>query len=137
ATVTAVPDTTHATVHLVISPIAPTGNHAVRMLTNLGGGGQEIAVYTIGSGNGTPGYLTVGPSDASILSATPTSPATVHQNDNGDQILIVGSGTHFTLGTPSIVFCSGVNTVAFLVADDTHVTATVNVDPFATVGACG
>ncbi len=136
ATVTAATNTT-ATVHLVVSPIAPTGNHAVRMITNLGGGGQEIAVYTIGAGNGTPGYMSVTSSAASILSATPTSPAAVHQNDNGDSIAIVGSGTHFTQATPVIAFCSGVHAVAFVVADDTHISATVNVDTFAAVGACG
>ncbi len=136
ATVTAATATT-ATVHVVVSTIAATGNHAVRMVTNLGGGGQEIAVYTIGAGNGTPGYYTVNASAAAISSATPTSPASVHQNDNGDIIAVLGVGTHFTLGTPAIAFCSGVHTVAFQVVDDLHLNATVNVDAFATTGACG
>jgi hypothetical protein len=137
ATVTAVPDNTHATVHLVISPTAPTGNHAVRMLTNLGGGSQEIAVYTIGAGNGTPGYFAVGVGTASISAATPTSPATVHQNDSGDIIAITGSGTHFTAATPVINFTCVGAPVAFQVVDDTHINATVNVSTFATTGPCG
>jgi large repetitive protein len=135
--VTAVPDATHATVHVTVSPTAPTGNHAVRMLTNLGGGGQEIAVYTVGSGNGTPGYFVVNAGPASITSATPTSPASVHQNDNGDIIAIVGSATHFTAATPTINFTCVGAPVAFQVIDDTHINATINVSTFATVGACG
>ena len=135
--VTAVPDNTHATVHLVISPTAATGNHAVRMITNLGGGGQEIAVYTIGAGNGTPGYFIVGSSSASIASATPTVPATVHQNDSGDIIAIVGSGTHFTSATPTISFTCVGAPVAFQVLDDLHINATINVPSFATTGPCG
>lgn len=131
------PTATTATVHLVISPTAPTGNHAVRMLTDLGGGNQEIATYTIGAGNGSPGYFSVTSSGALISSATPTSPATVHQNDNGDIIAVVGSGTHFTAATPTVTFCSGVNTAAIQVVDDTHLNATVNVGTFATTGACG
>lgn len=137
ATVTASPDMTHATVHLVISPVAPTGNHAVRLITNLPGGGQEIAVYTIGAGNGTPGYFTVGASAASIFSAVPTSPATVHQNDSGDIIQITGNGTHFTLGTPVINFTCVGAPVAFVVVSDTVINATVNVGTFAATGPCG
>lgn len=137
ATVTAVPDSTHATIHLVISPTAATGNHAVRMITNLSGGAQEIAVYTIGAGNGNPGYFSVSSGTASIASATPTTPATVHQNDSGDIIAIVGSGTHFTTATPVISFTCVGAPVAFQVLDDTHINATVNVSTFATTGPCG
>ncbi len=137
ATVTASSDATHATVHVVISPTAVTGNHAVRMITNLSGGAQEIAVYTIGNGNGTPGYFSVAASAAVISSATPTTPATVHQNDSGDIIVITGSGTHFTSATPTINFTCVGAPAAFVVTDDTHISATVNVGTFATTGPCG
>ena len=137
ATVVAAPDFTHATVHLLISPIAPIGNHAVRLITNLSSGGQEIAVYTIGAGNGTPGYFNVTASAASILSAVPTSPATVHQNDSGDIIRITGSGTHFTQANPQISFSCVGAPVAFVVVSDTIIDATVNVATYATTGPCG
>jgi hypothetical protein len=137
ASVTAVADATHATVHLVISPVAPTGNHAVSMVTNLGGGAQQIAVYTIGNGNGVPGYFAVNSGSATILSAIPTTPATVHQNDQGDIIAITGSGTHFTAANPTINFTCVGAPVAFVVTDDTHINATVNVGTFATTGPCG
>lgn len=131
ATVTAA-TATAATVHLVISPTAPTGNHAVVMRTTIGAG-QEVATYTIGAGNGTPGYFTVNASGASLLSAAPTTPATVHQNDNGDLIVITGLGTHFD-GTSTVNMGSGVNVVATVLNSPTQLTVTANIDTFAATG---
>ena len=133
ANVTAIPDSTHATVHVTISPIASTGNHAVRMITNIGGGNQEIAVYTI---NNSPGYFMVSAGPAAITAVNPVTPASVHQNDSGDIVQIVGSATHFTQATPAVNFpCIG-QPAAIQVVDDTHINATINVGTFAQTGAC-
>ncbi|HTA45517.1 MAG TPA: Ig-like domain-containing protein [Bryobacteraceae bacterium] len=104
----------------------------VQLTTNIGGGNQEIAskasAFTVTAGNAT------------ITSATPTSPATIHQNDSGDIITIIGSNTHFTLAAltnASVVFCNGISTAAVTVNSDTKLTVTVNVSTFAPAGACG
>ena len=132
-------DATHATVNITIAPTALTSgntNH-VRMITNLASppGAQEIAVWQNSSAT-TQYNFAVAKGSATILSATPFAPATVHQNDNGDIIHIVGSGTHFTVVSPTVSFCSGVSNVGLTVVDDTHITSTVNLATWAPVGAC-
>jgi hypothetical protein len=137
-------DATHADVNITIKPTAlttPGNTNHIRMITNLPSppaapGTQEIAVWQNSSAT-TQYNFEVDKGGASISSATPFSPATVHQNDTGDIVKIVGSGTHFTAATPNVAFCTGVSAVGQTVVDDTHITATVNVSTFAPVGACG
>ena len=134
-------DGTHADVNVTITPTAfttPGNTNHIEMITNLASppGAQEIAVWQNSSAT-TQYNFEIDKGGASILSATPTTPATVHQNDNGDIVKIVGNGTHFTAGTPNVVFCTGVTTSGQNVVDDTHLTATVNLGQFAPVGACG
>ena len=119
---------------ITISPVAALGVRTPRMITNLGGGAQEIAIkqnaFTVTAGNST----------ISSITTYPTPGTTVHQNDSGDVLLVTGNGTHFTLATitnGNVVFCNGVSTAAVVVVDDLHLRATVNVGTFAPVGACG
>ena len=128
----AVTDATHATVNVSVSPIAATGVRTVRMITNLGGGAQEIAIKATS--------FTVTAGTATISSIVPSAPVTAHQNDNGDIVTVTGNGTHFTQATltnASVVFCGGVTTAAVQVVDDTHLHATINIGTFAPVGTCG
>ena len=113
-----------ATANITIAPTAFTGSLRATL-----------------SSNGTAyGFtFTIMPSNAGLVSATPTTPATVHQNDSGDLIGIVGSGTHFTAAgaTPRIAFCAGVSVAVQQVVDATHIIATIDVSANAPVGACG
>jgi hypothetical protein len=132
-------DATHADVNISISPIVLTtpGNvNNVRLITNLATTPvtQEVAVWQ--NSSASLYNFTIAASAASLASATPFSPASVHQNDTGDIIRIVGSGTHFTAATPVLSFCGGVTIVGQTVLDDTHITATINVGSSAAVGAC-
>jgi hypothetical protein len=122
-------DATHATANITIQPTAAPGARTVRMITSLGGGSQEIAIKS--------NSFTVNTGSATINAATPSVPATVHQNDTGDIIIITGSQTHFTAATPTISFCSGVTVVGQTVNSDTQITATVNVSTYGPIGACG
>jgi len=127
-----VTDLTHATVNITVTPIAATGARTVRMITNLSGGAQEIAIKA--------NSFTVTAGSAAISSIVPTAPVSVHQNDSGDILTVTGSGTHFTEATltnASVVFCSGVTTAAVQVVDDLHLQATVNIGTFAPTGVCG
>src|SRR6185437_8479850 len=121
-----------ATVNISVSPIAALGPRTERMITDLGGGAQEIAI----KGNA----FTVTAGTAAISSIVPSSPVSVHQNDSGDILTVTGNGTHFTeaaLTNASVVFCGGVSTAAVQVVDDLHLKATVNIGTFAPTGTCG
>ena len=127
-----VTDATHASASITVTPIAATGARTVRMITNLGGGAQEIAIKS--------NSFTVTAGTAAISSIVPSAPVSVHQNDSGDILTVTGSGTHFTAATltnASVVFCSGVTTAAVQVVDDLHLQATVNIGTFAPTGSCG
>jgi hypothetical protein len=129
-TITAPPNA--GTAQITVSPIAAIGTRTVRMITNLGGGGQEIAIKS--------NAFTITAGTATISSIVPNSPATVHQNDSGDIVYVTGTGTHFTsapLTNASVVFCGNVSTAAVQVISDTVLHVTVNVATFAPVGACG
>jgi len=119
---------TAGTASITVSPTAVVGARTVQMVTNLGGGTQEVASLTNGF------TVTTGP--AYIVSATPTTPSVVHQADTNDTIVIVGSGTHFD-GTSTAVFCSGVTTVQTTKNSATQLTVIVNVSQNTTVGGCG
>ena len=132
-------DATHGDANITIQPTALTnGTNHVRMITNIGGGAQEIAIWENSSAT-TQFNFAISSGGASILSAVPTTPATVHQNDVGDTIVITGSGTHFNAvgQTPNVAFCSGVTPNGQTVNSDTKITVSVNVSQFAPVGACG
>ena len=134
-------DGAHADVRITITPTAATSpgntNH-VRLITNLASppGAQEVAIWENSSAT-TQYNFAISAGGATILSATPTTPATVHQNDVGDVIEIVGSGTNFVQGTTNVAFCGGVTPVGVTVHTLTTLTATVSVGTYATVGACG
>jgi hypothetical protein len=132
-------DATHGDANITIQATALTnGTNRVSMITNLGGGSQEVAVWQNSSAT-TQYNFAIGAGGASIMSATPTTPATIHQNDPSDQIHIVGSMTHFATSglTPNIAFCSGVTPVSQTVVDDLNINVTVSVGTYATVGNCG
>jgi hypothetical protein len=113
---------------IMVSPTAAIGARTVQMITNLGGGSQEVATKANG--------FTVTAGSAALVSATPTTPATIHQNDTNDTIAIVGSGTHFDI-TSTVVFCSGVTAVQTTPNSATQLTVIVNVSASAAVGSCG
>ena len=119
---------TAGTASITVSPTAVAGARTVQMVTNLAAGAQEVATLTNG--------FTVTAGSASIVSATPTTPSTVHQADTNDTIVIVGSGTHFD-GTSTAMFCSGVTTVQTTVNSATQLTVIVNVSQYTSVGTCG
>ena len=117
-----------ATANITVSPSAAVGTRTVQMTTNLGGGSQEVAIkanaFTISNGSAT------------ITSATPTSPATVHQGDTDDTIVVVGSGTHFD-ATSLVAFCNGITPVQINLNSPTQLTVIVNVAATTAIGACG
>jgi len=132
-------DATHGDANITITPTALTnGTNHVRMITNLGGGSQEIAIWENSSAT-TMYNFAISPGGATITSAVPTTPATVHQNDVGDVIVVTGSGTHFMAGglTPQVTFCTGVTTTGQTVNSNTQITVNVNVTQFAPTGNCG
>jgi hypothetical protein len=125
---TTVTSATAGTANITVSPTASTGTRTVQMVTNLGGGSQQVASQTNG--------FTVTAGSASLLSATPTTPSTVHQNDTSDTIVIAGSGTHFD-STSVASFCIGVTPVQTTATSATQLTVVVNVSSSAPTGACG
>ena len=135
-------DGTHADVNISILPTAlttPGNTDHVSLVTNLATTPvtQEVAVWENSSAT-TQYNFSIAAGGASITSATPFSPATVHQSDVGDVIHILGNGTHFNTPTltPVIAFCGGVTVIGQSVVDALHITATVNVGTYTTVGGC-
>jgi hypothetical protein len=125
---TTITSATAGTVSITVSPTATVGTRTVQMITNLGGGNQEVASKT--------GGFTVTASQAGIMSATPTAPTTIHQNDTNVTIVIVGMGTHFASNS-TVAFCSGITAVQTTPNSATQLTVTANVSPSAPLGACG
>ncbi|HEY3826888.1 MAG TPA: Ig-like domain-containing protein, partial [Bryobacteraceae bacterium] len=117
-----------ATANITVSPTAAAGKRTVQMTTNLGGGNQQVAIMA--------NAFTINAGSAAISSATPTTPATIHQNDTDDTIVVVGSGTHFD-ATSVVAFCNGITPVQTNLNSPTQLTVIVNVSANATLGACG
>ena len=113
---------TTATVSITLSPTATTGLRNVSMITNLGGGGQEVAVKS--------NAFTVNPSAAAISSL---NPATGRQNQTALQIAVTGTGTHFD-NTTTIGFGFGTTTTLISNVTPTSLTATINIDPNTSIG---
>ncbi len=63
------------TASVTVSATATPGTRTVQMTTNTGGGTQEVA--------SAANAFSVTTASATIVSATPTAPSTVHQNDTG------------------------------------------------------
>jgi len=108
---------TSATVNVTVSPIATTGTRSVTATS-----GTQVATGS--------NLFTVNASSAAITSVVPASGK---QNTVGLSVTITGSGTHFTLATPSVSLGSGISTTQVQVLSDTSLTATVNIAPFAAV----
>ncbi|HEX4133697.1 MAG TPA: Ig-like domain-containing protein [Bryobacteraceae bacterium] len=117
-----------ATADISVSPTAVAGKRTVQMTTNLGGGNQQVAILS--------NAFTINPGSATITSATPTTPATIHQGDTDDTIVVVGSGTHFD-ATSLVAFCNGITPVQINLNSATQLTVIVNVAATTTIGACG
>lgn len=108
---------TSATVNVTVSPIAATGTFNVTATT-----GSEVA-------QGINKFsITAGPAVISSLSTT-----SARQNQNGLSITVVGSGTHFTQGTPVINLGPGILITNTSVSSDTSLTVTVNISQTAPV----
>ena len=108
---------TSATLNVTVSPIANQGPVTLTATT-----GTQVATGV--------NALTITASSASIVSVTPNS---AQANTLGTQISIVGSGTHFTQGTPTVNLGPGVNPTQVQVISDTSLTVTVNISPVAPV----
>ena len=119
-----VTDATHATVTASISPIAVVGTRQINLITDLGGGQQEIAFWS----NHTFA-LNAGPAAISQV-----APATGRQNQTALQVTITGTATHFD-NTTTVTFGQGITPTSVSATNATTLVATVNIDPAATLGS--
>ena len=110
---------TAATVSINIDPAAATGARAITVTT-----GSEVVTLNNGFGvlAGTPALSSVAPSSG-------------QQGQQNLPITVTGQFTHFAQGTTQVSFGTGVVVAALTVTSPTSLSATVNIDPAATVGS--
>ena len=111
---------TIANVPIFVGQLATLGYRAVTATT---GGITVQSPYPVG--------FTVTPSTATIASVTPN---TGNQGDNGTELQVVGTNTHWGIDT-TFGFGSGITVTNALVTDQTDATLTISINPLATVGA--
>ena len=114
----AVNSSTSATAVIVIDSAASIGLHGVTLST----GGESASLS----------------SGFSVVAATPVIsgivPSSGVQGQTLATIAIVGNFTHFVNGTTTATFGTGITVNSITVADATHATASVTIDPLATTG---
>ncbi|MGN6593233.1 MAG: Ig-like domain-containing protein, partial [Terriglobales bacterium] len=109
---------TAAAVNVTVLPTAPAGARTVTATS-----GTETAQGT--------GLFAITAGPAAIAGVTPASG---RQNQSGEPVVITGAATHFTAATPSVSLGSGITVTQVTVTDDTHLTATLNIDVNAGLG---
>lgn len=116
----AVVDETHLTLTIAID-------------ANAAPGPVDVTVITGNESTTAAGFFIVGTGAAATI--TGIVPGSGHRGQVLPNVLFTGQGTHFTAGSPSIAFDDPKISASFIqVLDDTHLTATVTIDPAADIG---
>ena len=110
---------TSGTANITILPTAALGSRNVTVTTN-----AEVATIT--------GGFTVLPGIPALLTVLP---GTGQAGTSGLNVAITGQFTTFQQGFSSVSMGSGINVTNVTVSDTTHLTATIDIAPNATVGS--
>jgi hypothetical protein len=108
---------TTAVVNITIQPTATTGSRTVTLTTS-----SEVVTLAAGFNVAIDGEVISG-----------LVPNSGNQNQQGLQVAITGTNTHFD-GTSTATFGSGITVTQFSVTNSTSATATINIDPATAIG---